>query len=257
VLTFTDCKKRQQPLVLKQVKYEKSFSVSESKSVYFAKGNLQYQASTDTWRFAENQWDYVGDGNSNISPTYSGWIDLFGWGTGNNPTNSSTNSNDYASFNDWGNNTISNGGGTSWFTLTKDEWKYVFNTRSTSSGIRYAKAKVNGINGVLLLPDDWSSSNYSLSSANSDAASFSSNTISLNDWTTKLEANGAVFLPAAGWRSGTSVNDDGSYGHYWSASYYDSDLALDVYFGDGYLYPGGWYSRDSGRSVRLVSVAEN
>lgn len=31
------------------------FSVSADKQVYFSKGDLQYQASTDTWRFAENQ----------------------------------------------------------------------------------------------------------------------------------------------------------------------------------------------------------
>lgn len=57
------------------------FSVSETKQVVFSKGNLQYQASTDTWRFAENQYDYVGEANENISATYDGWIDLFGWGT--------------------------------------------------------------------------------------------------------------------------------------------------------------------------------
>lgn len=57
------------------------FSVSADRQVSFSKGNLQYQASTNTWRFAENQYDYVGEDNKNISPTYSGWIDLFGWGT--------------------------------------------------------------------------------------------------------------------------------------------------------------------------------
>ncbi len=57
------------------------FSVSSSKQVSFSKGNLQYQASTNTWRFAENQTDYIGGANSNISATYDGWIDLFGWGT--------------------------------------------------------------------------------------------------------------------------------------------------------------------------------
>lgn len=31
------------------------FSVSSTQKVYFSKGNLQYQASTKTWRFAENQ----------------------------------------------------------------------------------------------------------------------------------------------------------------------------------------------------------
>ena len=86
------------------------FSVSETQQVQFSQGNLQYQASTNTWRFAEYQWNYIGNDNSNISSSYSGWIDLFGWGTGDNPTNSSTNPNDYSSYNNWGNNSISNGG---------------------------------------------------------------------------------------------------------------------------------------------------
>lgn len=36
------------------------FSVSPSKKVYFSQGNLQYQASSNTWRFAEHQWNCVG-----------------------------------------------------------------------------------------------------------------------------------------------------------------------------------------------------
>ncbi len=233
------------------------FSVSPTQQVYFSQGNLQYQASTRTWRFAEHQWDYIGNDNANISSSYSGWIDLFGWGTGNNPTNISTSSSDYSTFNDWGNNSISNGGGRRWFTLTRDEWVYVFNTRSTSSGIRYAKATVNGVNGVILLPDNWSSSNYSLSNTNNGNASFSSNRISQSDWTNLLEANGAVFLPAAGWRYGTSVNLVGSYGQYWSASYTGSANAYGVYFSDGFLYADDWNNgRNLGRSVRLVCSAE-
>ena len=70
------------------------FSIGETKQVLFSQGNLQYQASTGTWRFAENQYDFVGDDirgnvmengvkcdNSLIAPNYDGWIDLFGWGT--------------------------------------------------------------------------------------------------------------------------------------------------------------------------------
>ena len=45
------------------------FSVSPSKQVYFSQGNLQYQASTNTWRFAEHQYDYVG-GIVNTSVEY-------------------------------------------------------------------------------------------------------------------------------------------------------------------------------------------
>lgn len=54
---------------------------AEGGQVYFSQGNLQYNAATNVWRFAENQYDYVGEDNALASSTYSGWIDLFGWGT--------------------------------------------------------------------------------------------------------------------------------------------------------------------------------
>ena len=37
------------------------FSVSPTKKVVFSKGNLQYRASTNTWRFAEHQYDIIGE----------------------------------------------------------------------------------------------------------------------------------------------------------------------------------------------------
>lgn len=232
-----------------------AFSVSDTKKVSFANGNLQYQASTNTWRFAENQWDMIGDNNKNISSSYSGWIDLFGYGTGNNPTNSSLNYSDYSSFNDWGNNSISNGEGNNWFTLTNNEWAYVLHTRSTNSGIRFAKATVNGVKGVVLLPDNWNSSNYSLSDTNTWNARFRSNHISQDDWTSIFEVNGAVFLPAAGHRSGTSVLKVGSCGRYWSATYKDSDNAYSVFFNFDNIGTN-WYYRRRGQSVRLVTLVE-
>lgn len=57
------------------------FSVGESSQVYFSRGNLQYQASTNTWRFAENQWDIIAEDNALITQTFDRWIDLFSWGT--------------------------------------------------------------------------------------------------------------------------------------------------------------------------------
>ena len=256
------------------------FTINEDgDQVYFSQGNLQYQASTDTWRFADNQYDYVGSTNSNISSTYSGWIDLFGWGTSgyNHGANcyqpwstSQTNSNYYAygsyTYNlydqtgqaDWGYNPISNGGNQSnqWRTLTQPEWAYVFNTRTTTSGIRYAKANVNNVNGVILLPDDWNTSTYSLNSTNTYNASFSSNTLTASQWST-LEQAGAVFLPAAGCRDGASVYDVGSDCNYWSASYGNSYYAYYVFFYVSSLSTGSNGSRDVGFSIRLVRVAEN
>ena len=62
--------------------HAKAFTInSNGDQVYFSQGNLQYQASTNTWRFAENQYDAIGSANSAISRTNEGWIDLFGWGT--------------------------------------------------------------------------------------------------------------------------------------------------------------------------------
>ena len=248
--------------------------------VYFSQGNLQYQASTQTWRFASNQYELVGSANSNISQTNSGWIDLFGWGTsgwncGNTyyrPWDSNTsnaglygpvgNNNltgNYAN-SDWGvYNQITADGMTTisqWRTLTQSEWNYVLNQRSTTSGRRYAKARVNGVNGVILLPDNWSVSTYSLGNTNTNGASFNSNVISAAQWTI-LENAGAVFLPAAGGRNGTMVSYVYSYGGYWSASYKNSLDAYGVFFNDSELNSSSDSYRYVGHSVRLVCPVEN
>jgi hypothetical protein len=59
----------------------KTFSVSDTTSVQFSRGNLQYNAALDKWRFALRQYDFACGDNANASETYDGWIDLFGWGT--------------------------------------------------------------------------------------------------------------------------------------------------------------------------------
>ena len=228
-----------------------------------------------TWRFAEQQMDYIGEGNTNISNTYTGWIDLFGWGTSGHPhgancfqpwSTSTTNADYYAygdaSYNlfdqtgeaDWGCNAISNGGDkpNQWRTLTKNEWVYVLSTRTTSSGMRYAKAQVDGVNGLIVLSDDWKTSYYTLNSTNTNLASFTSNTITATQWQT-LEQKGAVFLPAAGRREGTSLGSSvGDNGQYWSSNYYSNSSAHYLVFSNSNVIPGYNYDRNKGRSVRLV-----
>ena len=63
-----------------------------------------------------------------------------------------------------------------------------------------------------------------------------------------------VFLPAAGYRFGTSVYYAGSYGYYWSSSPYTSNVlyAYGVSFSAGNLYPQDDNYRYYGRAVRLV-----
>ena len=243
------------------------FTINESgDQVYFSQGNLQYQASTNTWQFAEHQYDYVGSANSAISQTNSGWIDLFGWGTSGynhgaycyQPWSTYTSYSDYyayGSYNynlydqtgyaDWGYNAISNGGNTEnsgWRTLTQPEWDYVFKTRTMANGgSRYTLGHVEGVLGVVVYPDNY-------------AGTAVSSNLTATGWS-EYEAVGCVFLPAAGYRYGSSVGGVGSSGYYWSSSYYDSDYTYYVRFSSDGL---GTYRefRFSGFSVRLVCSAQ-
>lgn len=249
------------------------YSVSDTKKVWFSKGNLQYVGSSDCWRFATHQWDVVGQAQEFGTPE-STW-DLFGWGTSGykhgaacyQPWSISIEYGDYYAYGntyynlydgtgqaDWGYNKIENGGNeenSGWRTLTADEWGYVLAERVTTSGVRFARGEVNGVNGVILLPDNWSESTYPLNCANLGEAPFHSNVISEIKWNL-LEEAGAVFLPAAGCRGGEFVDFIGFHGHYWSASY-DSDVsALNFFFIEGGLYPNYLDNRCFGYSVRLV-----
>ena len=223
------------------------FSVSSNRKVYFAKGNLQYNSKSKTWRVASNPWDVIGDF------VRDGWMDLFGWGTGEYPDNLSASNGEYSSFTDWGPKYKSG-----WRTLSNEEWTYVLFKRSTSSGVRYAKARVNGMNGVILLPDNWDKSTYNLKNMNKSDSNFLNNIISASTWNSSFSPYGAVFLPAAGTRIGfTSVIEVGSSGSYWSSSPDDEIGAYRVDFDDKDLDIAGWRKREEGRSVRLVHYAGN
>ena len=246
------------------------YSVSDMDEVYFSQGNLQYQASTNTWRFAEKQYDALGQENSNISSFYSGWIDLFGWGTSGYdnkyPYMTSTDNDDYGNGDDisgtnydWGvYNRISNGGDEVglWRTLTAGEWNYLFYNRQTTSGVRFVKAQVNGVNGMILVPDDWNVATFSFNSINDGKASYTSNVVDEEVWQNTIEPAGAVFLPSAGYRYATSVSYVGSWGVYWSATYNNNFSAYGLYCDGSYLYPLGDDNFYTGRSVRLVRSAQ-
>ena len=248
---------------------------SSGDQVYFSKGNLQATTTNNgtswTWAFAEHQWDYIGNAaannaiNGNQTVSANGTVDLFGWSTAATYLgihNSNTNGDYSGDFVDWGSHAdVTAGIGSGWRTLTggtDGEWEYLFGTnssnqRTTTSGILYAKATVNGVAGVILLPDDWDSSYYTLASPNTVNAAFTTNSITADNWTSKLEAHGAVFLPAAGSRNGVSVTGVGEYGDYWSGTASNADLAYAVYFGSNNVNPRGTSSgRHYGYSVRLV-----
>ena len=275
------------------------FSVSPTKKVFFSQGNLQYQASTNTWRFAEHQWDHVGgtdyitgvfDGNvegstnNDISSDYSGWIDLFKFGTSGYDhgavcyqpwSTNSENVNYYAyghwNYNlydmngqaDWGYNPIFNGGNQEhqWRTLAIEEWEYVLFTRNTISNARFSKAKVNGVNGMILLPDEWLITIFPLNDTNETGAGFGSNDISLSQWDDLFESNGAVFLPVTGYRTnGSTVCWPWSDADYSSSSYYNVERVRYMCFGETGVHAGDgeWQTpRYVANAVRLVQDANH
>ena len=235
------------------------FSVAANKKVRFSMGNLQFNPKKYEWRFALHQWDAIGAANSNVSPKYDGWLDLFGYGTsgymGLEPTETSTGSQYLGSTiantnNDWGvYNPITNGGNKEglWRTLTIDEWIYLFYTRANAAKLR-AKACVNGINGAIILPDDFYEKRVRLP-FDSTPDNFTDNSYDTTQWAT-LEAAGAIFLPCAGMRKGTQMIDQTSWS-YWSSTGYGTynnvSAARHVY-----LFYAACYESYKGRPVRLV-----
>ena len=210
----------------------KGFTVNEyGKKVVFSQGNLQYHPKNNLWRFAEKQTDFISDtimldymdrNNLNLSPSYDGWVDVFGYGTGANPTHASLEG-DF-NFVDWGRNKIGNDAAGTWYTLFKDEWYYVTNERANAPFL-IGVAQVDGVNGLILLPDDWECPKDIIfrSGFYDDYASFQ--TFTTEQWS-KMEHAGAVFLPAAGvlsqdydYYNGNFLvlEDVGTHGFYWTS----------------------------------------
>ena len=253
---------------------------SNGDQVRFSQGNLQYigSASTPYWKFADKQWETLGNNGQGSTSQYVD-RDLFGWGTSGydhgavcyQPWSTSQTNNDYLVYNnrysnlynstgkaDWGYNAIRNGGNqenSGWRTLTNDEWTYIINGRNTPSGIRFAMGSVNGVDGLILLPDNWNASTYTLNKTNDDYGGFYANTINATDWTTILEANGAVFLPKTVGRDGTSITTNCNY---WSSTHSDINQAYCVYFGNNYVgFSNSTNNRSTGNPVRLVNPVNN
>ena len=286
------------------------FSVSNTKKVYFSPGNLQYQASTNTWRFAEHQWDYVGNAAGNTTTgddraTQADWIDLFAWGTSGYDDPSSDHDVYYhpwdniegsnygpgavSGFNisgdnltgeltkyDWGVfNAIGASPAGTWRTPTAAEWQWLLapktadpdpgtncRTSSTVNGVenaRYAKASVNGINGLIIFPDSYTHpGGVTLPSGiNTKDATYTVNTYTAADWSA-IQAAGAVFLPAAGyryWYKGSDYRIDGNntYGGYWTRTCGSNNgNAQAIYFSESNVSTYDDRARWTSISVRLI-----
>ena len=238
------------------------FSVNASHDlVYFSQGNLQAEwnwdssisnYSWDHFNFATNQYDFIGatSGNTGLdNPIMPYKVDLFGWSTNNGANyfgiNSSKAKEYYdADFYDWGKANIQNGGGRDkWRTPGYDELNYLISTRSAStvkgaSNARFAKVWItggSGYYGFVLFPDNYiHPSLLSDLFKKEDINNCHNYAVSLHvsDWN-KMEAAGAVFLPAGGYRDGTTVTlklYDTEYGDYWTST----ETTNQGSFNDGY-----------------------
>ena len=247
----------------------KPFSVSSKKQVYFSPGNLQYQPNATQWRFADEQYNYLGSANKNTALTYDAWIDLFGWSTQEGYSyfgvSIDTADNYYSGrFKDWGTKQIGRDAPNTWRTLTNDEWRYLLNARN-NSGALMGCAQVMGVNGLILLPDDWQApegvtfkpglyeeqiNNESEAKAGYGAHQF----IDETEWKA-LEHAGAIFLPAAGYRIGRDVGNVQYNGFYWSSTANMANTAYYTYFSSGLAEPRT-RERKHAHSVRLVRDVE-
>ncbi len=216
------------------------FSVSATKAVKFSPANLAYDTSSGEFYFFENQYDY--------SHNTGDVRDLFAYGASGYDSKS-PDGDAYATgdiedtYYDWGvYNAITHTIGSStteydageWRTLTWDEWYYLGYTR-TNHATLIGGAKVNGIFGVILLPDDW----VAPSNLPTFVASFAFTDVSddVNTYTAEqwaiFENSGAVFLPAV-CNSGCIVTEDATqaYCSYWSATQYDDTHGQRADFGN-------------------------
>lgn len=211
------------------------FSINGLEQVSFACGNLQYKHDGSR-RFALHQYDALGSLNNYYSQSsYDGWMDLVLRSTGG-----------------WGVDGAIEGGGDSaglWRVLSSEEWNYILTGRNNADSLK-ACATVNGVLGLLLLPDNWQLPD-GLDMVM--AAGSSVNVYTAAQWAI-LEAAGAVFLPAAGYvYDYGNVQSMGSLGYYATNTIYNS---VSGSFYQMYFVPGSCFinTTSTGSSTNRVSV---
>ena len=255
------------------------FSVSETKKVTFSPSNLYYDRETSSWNFFEEQWNALTITNLNSPVGINGrWfstladvaypesidtqvqlgkkIDLFGWGTGDNPMLLSEILADYANFYDWGFNKIGNDRSKKWRTLHYDEWDYLLHKRSNADSLLHYMS-IAGIDGLMLLPDGWTCpSGVKLKQWPEEAViPIDIPTYSLEEWRV-LEKSGAVFMNAnctmrnvaKGWLSLSDLYET----RYWVASHSNDSTGVAISIGPLWKVKFTDEPRSNGYAVRLV-----
>lgn len=206
----------------------KTFRINYDTYVSLSPSNLQYDLTNSTWRLAEHPWTVIGAAEGNTSE--SGWRDLIGW--------------EAAMALDFGES--------GWRMLTGDEWKYIFEDRYNAAELS-ALATVHGQHGLILLPDGMETPPVNL---NTSTQNFDANILTDAQWSA-LEYAGAVFLPTAGYRTGTETKDVVEHGYYWSTSLKDANTPYVArFFNSNYPGPHGkeYTTKSYGCSVRMIKT---
>ena len=167
------------------------FSIAPNRQVKFAKGNLCYNYSTKKYAFATNQYtfsiDYTslknGSGTTYVfrQNRYDGFYNTDEQDFLSNSTNTQYDIAYYAKANI----------GSGWFTPAAEHWNYLIYMRTNANKL-YSRATVNGIAGLIILPDGWVlPSGLTFKPVQS---SWTANNYTIAQWT-QMESAGAVFLP--------------------------------------------------------------
>ena len=288
-----------------KVKYDNSLIIDHSlfgvtydsnghvtKLVRFSKSNLFANVSNGTitgYQFADAQYT-IGE-TTDVEHGYSGYTGLqglFGWGNNLNNARTSKHNNSYgpAAANlsgetDWG-SLVSDAKNT-WRTPSFLEINYLFGQTGTSprrptldNQVDYfwGFGTVNGQTGLVILPESFTDPKTNNGSEAFEGtkynesittyANYSRNIYTAEQWAW-MEAAGAVFLPAAGFRSSNSndkssddnitvINSLHHLGSYWTSKYDNQERSYHWFFRDDQatkgLYTDAYEARCLGLSVR-------
>ena len=222
-----------------------TFSVSSTKKVQFTKANLYWDGSA--YHFEDNQTDYPTDpwdpnhvGNfywTNLTDYQSGNANYMPYAQSYSCSSRSTSDKFFCGED----NPLTVDGTSGCFALSNDEWYYLISSRANASNLCKCGVSVGGkANCLIIAPDGFSStlkSSYTLD---------------------EVSSLGLVCLPAAGRRRGSSFGSAESWGGYWSSTPNSSDSynAYYLLFYSDNVGTYGYDSRDYGRSLRLVRLAQ-
>lgn len=199
-------------------------------TIVLSKGNLMWNNLRDPkYYMAEHQYDFLGQAWTN------NMADHFHWGrTAGQAHNGSA---AYTGA-DFGESLPGNNG--FWKTPSKEELTSIMSS--------YAYARVEGKNGIVVLPDNWQSP-VGITLSASTNRSYASHIYTSAQWEV-LENAGANFLPAAGYDGASEANMTG---RYWTRTTYSGSEAYRMTFSES-VAPQFYYSPFVGNpcSVRLI-----